>query len=253
MNTIVLETKNVSEISGCFFVPAYQRGYRWGKEATKLLEDISEIDKKSDYRYCLQPIVVKRTSDGKYELIDGQQRLTTIFLIYKALKSYNIPDTDPKFTLSFEVRTRSEDYLANIDEKSSEDNIDFYFIKRAYVAIKKWFAEQNNSTLAAFKFFETISEKVDVIWYEVDSQEDGNSLFQRLNIGKIPLTSSELVKAIFLSESSKNSIENRQEEISLQWDNIEKELHNSSLWYFLTNTTKTTYQTRIDLILNLIS
>lgn len=253
MDTIVLKTKNVSEINGNFCIPAYQRGYRWGKEATKLLEDISEIDKKSDNRYCLQPIVVKKISEEKYELIDGQQRLTTIFLIYKALKSYNIPDTDPKFSLSFDVRTRSEDYLKNIDENSSEENIDFYFIKKAYVAIKKWFSEQNNPTLAAFKFFETISDKVDVIWYEVDSQEDGNSLFQRLNIGKIPLTSSELVKAIFLSESSKNSIENRQEEISLQWDNIEKELHNSSLWYFLTNNTKSTYQTRIDLILNLIS
>lgn len=253
MDTIVLKTKNVSEINGNFCIPAYQRGYRWGKEATKLLEDISEIDKKSDNRYCLQPIVVKKISEEKYELIDGQQRLTTIFLIYKALKSYNIPDTDPKFSLSFDVRTRSEDYLKNIDENSSEENIDFYFIKKAYVAIKKWFSEQNNPTLAAFKFFETISDKVDVIWYEVDSQEDGNSLFQRLNIGKIPLTSSELVKAIFLSESSKNSIENRQEEISLQWDSIEKELHNSSLWYFLTNNMKTTYQTRIDLILNLIS
>lgn len=253
MDKIVLKTKNVSEINGNFCIPAYQRGYRWGKEATKLLEDISEIDKKSDNRYCLQPIVVKKISEEKYELIDGQQRLTTIFLIYKALKSYNIPDTDPKFSLSFDVRNRSEDYLKNIDENSSEENIDFYFIKKAYVAIKKWFSEQNNPTLAAFKFFETISDKVDVIWYEVDSQEDGNSLFQRLNIGKIPLTSSELVKAIFLSETSKDSIENRQEEISLQWDNIEKELHNSSLWYFLTNNTKNTYQTRIDLILNLIS
>ena len=253
MNTIVLETKNVSEISGSFFIPAYQRGYRWGKEATKLLDDIAEIDVKSDYRYCLQPIVVKKINDGKYELIDGQQRLTTIYLIYKALKSYNIPDTDSKFNLSFEVRTRSEEYLENIDENSSEDNIDFYFIKKAYLSIKKWFADQKNPTLAAFKFFETISDKVDIIWYEVDSQEDGNSLFQRLNIGKIPLTSSELVKAIFLSESSKNSIQNRQEEISLQWDNIEKELHNSSLWYFLTNNIKSTYQTRIDLILNLMS
>lgn len=72
LNTsIILETKSVSEISGKFFVPAYQRGYRWGKEATRLLEDIMEIDEKSDYRYCLQPIVVKKRSDGSYELIDG--------------------------------------------------------------------------------------------------------------------------------------------------------------------------------------
>lgn len=251
MNTIVLETKNVSEISGSFFVPAYQRGYRWGKEATKLLDDISEIDEKREYRYCLQPIVVKK-NENIFELIDGQQRLTTIFLILKVIKSY-LPLVEPKFCLSYEIRTRSEQYLNNISDDSSEDNIDFFFIKKAYLSIKDWFNKQSDPMLAAINFYQKISEKVDVIWYEVDSQEDGNSLFQRLNIGKIPLTSSELVKAIFLSESSKNSIENRQEEISLQWDNIEKELHNSSLWYFLTNNTKTTYQTRIDLILNLIS
>lgn len=251
MNTIVLETKNVSEISGNFFIPAYQRGYRWGKEATKLLDDISEIDERREYRYCLQPIVVKKR-DNQFELVDGQQRLTTIFLILKVIKSY-LPTVEPKFKLSYEVRLRSEDYLNNINDNSSEENIDFYFIKKAYLSIKDWFNKQEDPMLAAINFYKKISEKVDVIWYEVDSQEDGNSLFQRLNIGKIPLTSSELVKAIFLSESNKNSIQNRQEEISLQWDNIEKELHNPSFWYFLTNNTRSGYQTRIDLILNLIS
>lgn len=251
MNTITLETKKVSEISGNFFIPAYQRGYRWGKEATKLLDDISEIDDKREYRYCLQPIVVKKNGE-LLELIDGQQRLTTIYLILKVIKNY-LPSVEPKFSLSYEFRKRSEEYLNNITDQSSEDNIDFYFIKKAFISIKEWFNRQNDSMLAAINFYKKISEKVDVIWYEVDSQKDGNLLFQRLNIGKIPLTSSELVKAIFLSESNKDSIQNRQEEISLQWDNIEKELHNSSLWYFLTNNTKSTYQTRIDLILNLIS
>lgn len=61
-NNIILETKKVSEITGKFSVPAYQRGYRWGKEATRLLDDIMEIAV-SDYRYCLQPIVVKKLSD----------------------------------------------------------------------------------------------------------------------------------------------------------------------------------------------
>lgn len=252
MGNIILQTKNISEIDGQFFVPAYQRGYRWGKEATKLLDDISEIDEKSDYKYCLQPIVIKKKEDGSFELIDGQQRLTTIFLIFNVIRKY-IPFAEAKFNLSFEVRARSEQYLNTINENSSEENIDFYFIKKSYMAIKKWFEDQNNPSLISFNFYKKLSERVDVIWYEVESQEDGNSLFQRLNIGKIPLTSSELVKAIFLSESSKNTIQNRQEEISLQWDTIEKELHDSSLWYFLTNNTKSTYQTRIDLILNLIS
>ena len=59
---------------------------------------------------------------------------------------------------------------------------------------------------------------------------------------------------MFLSrDNTENMSREKQEEISLQWDNIEKELHNNSLWYFLTNTTNTAYQTRIDLVLDLIS
>ena len=255
LNTsIILETKSVSEISGNFFVPAYQRGYRWGKEATRLLEDIMEIDEKSDYRYCLQPIVVKKRSDGSYELIDGQQRLTTLFLIYKVVGKM-IPFAKANYTLTYEVRQRSEEYLNNISESSDESNIDFYFMKKAYLSIENWFQERMKQKLTApYDFLKLLTERVDIIWYEAGPDEDSNALFQRLNIGKIPLTSSELVKAIFLCASSKKDIRTeRQQEIALQWDNIEKELHDDAFWYFLTNKRILEYQTRIDLVLNLIS
>ena len=253
-NNITLETKSVSKISGRFFVPAYQRGYRWGKEATRLLEDISEIDEKSDYRYCLQPIVVKKLNDGSYELIDGQQRLTTLFLIYKVLGKM-ISLAKVNYTLTYEVRTRSEEYLESICDSSDETNIDFYFMKKAYISIENWFNEKTkeNETIP-YDFWKLLSNRVDVIWYEAGPDEDSNALFQRLNIGKIPLTSSELVKAIFLCASSKKDIHlERQQEIALQWDNIEKELHDDAFWYFLTNKRVLEYQTRIDLVLNLIS
>ena len=69
-NKIILETKLVGDIKGKFFVPSYQRGYRWGKdEVIRLLEDIYHNGKKN---YCLQPVVV-RNNEGYYELIDGQQ------------------------------------------------------------------------------------------------------------------------------------------------------------------------------------
>ena len=75
-----------------------------------------------------------------------------------------------------------------------------------------------------------------------------------MNIGKIPLTNAELVKAMFLSKDTDENVDKeKHEEISLQWDNMEKELHNNSLWYFLTNKTRSDYQTRIDLILDIIS
>ena len=61
----------------------------------------------------------------------------------------------------------------------------------------------------------------------MDSAENGIELFERLNIGKIPLTSSELVKALFLKDSVRDKMSGRQEEVSLQWDMIEQELQKS--------------------------
>ena len=86
----------------------------------------------------------------------------------------------------------------------------------------------------------------------MDSAENGIELFERLNIGKIPLTSSELVKALFLKDSVRDKMSGRQEEISLQWDMIEQELQNPSFWGFLSNIDGDQMPTRIDLILDLM-
>ena len=75
-------------------MPSYQRGYRWGKsEVKRLLEDVYNLSKYDERRsYCLQPIVVKNLGNDEFELIDGQQRLTTLFLLHRyAAKKENIP------------------------------------------------------------------------------------------------------------------------------------------------------------------
>lgn len=83
-NNIILETKFVADIRGSFYIPSYQRGYRWSEtEVVRLLDDIYQNGKKN---YCLQPVVVRKKED-RYELIDGQQRLTTLYLIYKYMHS----------------------------------------------------------------------------------------------------------------------------------------------------------------------
>ena len=248
-NQILLETKYVSDIKGTFYVPSYQRGYRWGEdEVLRLLNDVYSNGKKN---YCLQPIVVRKR-ENSFELIDGQQRLTTLYLIYRYMKNVNPFFNEPAFNLIYETRDNSADFLKSIDMSRRDDNIDFWFIANAYETIKTWFEE--DMQIRVLHIFEYFKEDVKIIWYEVGENEDAISLFTRLNIGKIPLTSAELVKAMFLSSNGKNREElEKQEEISLQWDNMEKELHDDSLWYFLTNRTNARYQTRIDLILDLIS
>ena len=246
---ILLETKLVSDITGTFYVPSYQRGYRWGAdEVLRLLNDIYVNGKKN---YCLQPVVVRKKGDA-YELIDGQQRLTTLYLIYRYMKNVNPFFGEPAFNLVYETRENSEEFLRSIDLSRRDENIDYWFISNAYETIKKWF--EVDMQIRVLHIFEYFKEDVKIIWYEVGENEDAISLFTRLNIGKIPLTSAELVKAMFLSRNGNGIAEReKQEEISLQWDDMEKELHDDPLWYFLTNGANASYQTRIDLILDLVS
>ena len=109
-NNIILETKFVADIRGSFYIPSYQRGYRLSEtEVVRLLDDIYQNGKKN---YCLQPVVVRKKED-RYELIDGQQRLTTLFLIYKYMNISSSGFLDePKFTLIYETREKSEEFLA---------------------------------------------------------------------------------------------------------------------------------------------
>ena len=89
-----------------YFIPSYQRGYRWEKRQIQdLLEDLYNFacdkDKTDGSFYCLQPIVVKKCDEVTkvsndlqseldnnewYEVIDGQQRLTSLYLLLKYLK-----------------------------------------------------------------------------------------------------------------------------------------------------------------------
>lgn len=249
-----LKTIFVNQIAGKFFVPNYQRGYRWTeKEVKRLLDDIYNfVDK--DKKYCLQPVVVKNLGENNFEVIDGQQRLTTLFLIYNYMHKGSGGFIEaPKFSLNYETREKSADFLANINFNLQDANIDFYFMANAYRTIENWFLNSGEKSVIMPDIKNLLAKNIQVIWYEVDEDEDSAALFTRLNIGQIPLTNAELVKAMFLSRSNKNITEQKQQEIALQWDNLEKELHNEPLWYFLTNAAPENYQTRIDLILNLIA
>lgn len=250
-NSIVLESRLVGDIEGKFFIPSYQRGYRWGQtEVERLLDDIYNNGQNN---YCLQPIVVKKGLNS-FELIDGQQRLTTIYLIYKYMNDFSGGFIgEPKFKIEYETRENSAKFLKEMDLSKKNENIDFWFMAQAYELIKGWFEEKGKTSVMT-NINKYLDENVKVIWYEVADSEDSIALFTRLNIGKIPLTSSELVKAMFLSQSKNISMtEEKKDEIALQWDNIEKQLNNDSLWYFLTNSFNKDYQTRIDLILDLMA
>ena len=252
------ETKGVLEIKGNFFVPDYQRGYRWGEnEVKQLLDDIYENSQKKEScakNYYLQPIVVKTIREGNYELIDGQQRLTTLYLILTCIKEM-LPKTFLNYEITYQTREDTYNFLKKIDINKKEENIDFFFIANAYSTIRNWFGldnEENDSMAIAINFYQTLFNSVKIIWYEPEDNVSGVDLFTRLNIGRIPLTNSELVRALFLSRNS-DLTPAEQLEIAAEWDSIEKELHQSSFWAFLTNYQPEDYPNRIDLLFDLMA
>ncbi len=225
----------VNEIVGDFFVPAYQRGYRWGPaEVTRLLDDIeaSEND-----RYYLQPVVVKRMPGGRWELIDGQQRLTTLYLILLYIRRENLlPAAEVRYSLEYETRKDSKAYLENPVAKGHESNIDFFHLYKAYEAIDAWFTNRGHHKLqAAIDFYTALSAKIRIIRYEAGADEDSATLFTRLNVGRIPLTDAELVKALLLSRSrAEGGRGDRAQEMVAQWDGIERDLRIPQVWAFIT-------------------
>ena len=165
--------------------------------------------------YYLQPVVVKRLEDGRWELVDGQQRLTTLYLVLRYIKRH-MPTAEPRYALSYETRQGSAAYLDSPTEAASVENIDYFHMYQAFKCIEAWFGEQKNETLAAIEFFTALSRTVYVIWYEAPQtpEFDSRTLFTRLNVGRIALTDAELVKALLLSRIE------RKHETAAQWDEL---------------------------------
>ena len=228
-----------------FYVPAYQRGYRWTeRQVVNLLDDIWEFqseaeNKDKDSFYCLQPIVVAKREDGSWELVDGQQRLTTILLILRFLKDVLAFMKKTPFDLTFETRPQSAGFLREVDPSRHQENIDFFHISNAFQAIDAWFSGKDGSYVIKFAQCLTnaneIGKNVKVIWYELPSTEDPVQAFTRLNVGKIPLTNSELIRALFLRSGNFDVSTRNLERLAIaqEWDSIEKALQNEELWYFL--------------------
>ncbi|GAC13217.1 DUF262 domain-containing protein [Aliiglaciecola lipolytica] len=251
-----LELKPINDLLELsFFIPAYQRGYRWSKrQVTELLDDIKEFQQQAENStkntfYCLQPIVVKQ-HNGDWELVDGQQRLTTIYIILTYLKDILALLGKSRYELSYETREESAEFLQDINEERGEENIDFFHIVEAKKAVEEWFKAQDGTYKV--DFIQTLlgpkdtKKSVQVIWYQIDETENVTEVFTRLNMGKIPLVNAELVKALFLKSSnfakdvtepdSNKPIQDLQQlKISQEWDAIEKRLQDEAFWYFITN------------------
>lgn len=261
---------SISDLMGqSFYIPGYQRGYRWQPEQViALLDDIWEFREKTikaqkpigSVKYCLQPLVVARRqrSDGEHgfywEVIDGQQRLITIFLVLSAL-------SEKPYSIEYETPYADDAYLLDRSLFTPATHLDSYYLNEAYQIIEEWFKE-----LLGDKKDEFRSALVDpdeyipqFIWYNVTAEVEPNErlaidIFDRLNVGKIRLTNAELIKALFmisLSEPNPQEKYRKQLEIGHQWDSIELALNQPLFWNFICQDTDR-YITRIEYLFDIL-
>lgn len=237
-------------ISGKFSIPAYQRGYRWtADEVAKLLDDIW---KSVGQLYSLQPIVVKKMgipyAPETWELIDGQQRLTTLWLIFNYLQKNGYKRSGAAYSLMYATRSDSHTYLANLDANQPADNIDYFHLREAHRTIGAWIDSAGATDQAkehrANRIHDYLCTCVRVIWYEVPESED-----------PIPLTDAELIKAVLLTHIAQAK-PGREIEVAAQWDGIERDLQRDDIWAFAAppNLHGTRHDgTRIDLLLDTLA
>lgn len=214
-----------------YYIPEYQRGYRWEKtQVLDLLQDLYAFfigDTKGQF-YCLQPIVVKEKQMNNelwYEVIDGQQRLTTIRIImqiYDQLNSNMFTTISHKYTIMYATRPDMVDIFesikivpltaslsATIDEIPSKWShmIDSVYIYNAAKTVLKWFME-DLSRVGVFSqyFYQTAdsgTKSVQVVWYETNEEKEPHDIFNRMNSLKVELSCSELIRSLFLSKTTK--------------------------------------------------
>lgn len=298
-NNHQLGIRSIGQLTGRFRIPSYQRGYRWERrQVEQLLDDLLEHSKSRDQHkpYYLQPIVVAPASQEElnvltgeeqfdYDLIDGQQRLTTILLILKALQSAKSIDMEYAMKLMKEDANKAQSYigLANnlqgvdttigyelmyqtrkesrlfinsittIDENNPSIRLtpDHLYMWHAYNTITEWIKSHPNDVKSVA---EAIQNNVRIIWYELSEYVPSWKKFKDLNDGKIALTNSELIKALVLRRQNKTDLQDYEQDVIVsQWDEIEQDLSDDRFWRFLTKKSMTDYPTKIDLLFDLLA
>lgn len=272
----------IAELFGkSFLVKDYQRGYKWEQEEISyLLEDIDFH--KSNEPYCLQPVIVNFEGDV-YELIDGQQRITTLYLLWYYLTS-SLP-----YHMDYGTREATRDFLSSknalatlheniiseedvdweyfVKDNPKFDNVDIYHIFNVYEYIHDWFTDKQFELEEDYEAFtedfkSKLKDGVYVIWYDiVNNKKDYSSseeVFLNLNAGKVPLTDSELIKALFILDIIKRNTpqiaELRAFQLASEWSMVENRLHDDHFWYFICNLPYyNKIDTRIDFLLDLVN
>ena len=174
-----------------YMIPVYQRSYAWEEdEITTLIKDIYDSSlKKSTPEYYIGTLVTYKRGDSEYEVIDGQQRLTTIYIILKAM---DIKEFRNK--LKYSARQVSAYTIDNLDKYPKlGDEVDSGIINGYKYAKKAINDIVEKSKLESFKNY--FLNYVHIIHYNVPKDVDLNHYFEVMNSRGEQLEKHEIVKS----------------------------------------------------------
>ncbi len=216
METLIYKVKDIFceylQKKGCLFynIPEYQRGYKWTADNVKqLLEDLKNFKKgDSDSFYCIQNITITKTEhEGKLcmNVIDGQQRLTTLFILIAYLQRNMQDKIISSNILKYSIRDSSDEFLRediltgnlwnndiNPDTAKTKDQ---YYMMTVAQAIHIWFRDNKLNP-------DVILNDLVLIVNEVKNGDE-EMVFASLNGGKIDLDGADLVRAILITRAAK--------------------------------------------------
>jgi len=179
-----------------FQVPDYQRGYSWNKEQRDdLLKDIQLISDK-DYMHFTGTIVASKNTDNYFEVVDGQQRLTTIYILISQFKELKDNPKYRKFfnnLLNQKVRTlKLNKETDKFFEKCLFDNVRSKGLHKsennihdAIVEFENWIEENQEN---AEKYLKAILNKLGLLFYSPLKKDEVSIMFEVINNRGKPLS-----------------------------------------------------------------
>ncbi len=195
----ILDEHTLFDTDAHYVIPRYQRAYAWeDKEIGQLIDDINDIDIDSTENYYIGSLIVSKIQ-GKtetYEVVDGQQRLTTLFLLLQYLVSEGTLEGELGQTLSFDCRPNSNYTLARIQKILAGQIDDENSIEQPIVngirAIRQKFEEKSGLNRDDF-----VSRLAHVVLYRIEVPEhtDLNRYFEIMNTRGEQLEQHDILKA----------------------------------------------------------